>query len=785
MNVSLNGEPKGDLFVELDEERALFFKVEDVVALKLRIPAGRTVFIKEEHYVPLSALEGVSYTFDENKLVVAILGKTTEKRNTVIELYSFQVQPKEVYYPRETSAFVNYGLTYAATEPSAGLQSFTASNKIGVSSGKVVVVSDSLYTKTHASEQFVRLFTNATYERRDDLQWFVLGDQFADSGDLGSSINMGGAGFSKMFKLDPYYLTQPLFNLQGVAVFPSQAALYMDGVLVGRQPIAPGTFDLKNIYTNAGSHTMDVVLTDPFGNEQKISYPLYFSPLLLREGLHEYSYHAGFIREQYGLESNNYGKPVFSAFHRYGVTSALNIGIQAEGVDNRSHGGITTSFLVPLAGAFALSLAESNANGRSGSAGSLLHSYQSGNFSTNLLVRGYSQNYAVVSSVTSTSGTKYEVSVGAGYSLPAVGGFSLGYSESETYGGVNIRVTSASYSRGLSRTTSLMVSAQTTRTTDMHYSLFVGLTFNLDKDHHGAAQYTTTGATNRETLQIQKNTPVGEGLGYQASLNRSDTGMGYLYSLNPAMQYNARYGAYSANSSLQNSDGIVSESYALSAAGSFVYAGGLYGFSRPISDSFSIVTVGTLPHAKVLNNGTEIGETGSSGMAVVPSLASYNQNLITLDMKQIPMDYSVSGVSAKISPSQWSGSCIAFDALKARAVTGAAYIVIGAKKLPLEYIEISMKAGDRNTAYPTGKGGEFYMENALPEDPKTGAVDNRSCRAIMERRKSGANVVQPGTYRATVDYEGGTCEFDVVFPATDEVITDLGDIQCVSSSLLL
>ena len=41
------------------------------------------------------------------------------------------------------------------------------------------------------------------------------------------------------------------------------------------------------------------MLKDPFGNEQRIYYPAYFSTQMLREGLHEYSYNIGFLREQY------------------------------------------------------------------------------------------------------------------------------------------------------------------------------------------------------------------------------------------------------------------------------------------------------------------------------------------------------------------------------------------------------------------------------------------------------------------------------------------------------
>ena len=39
----------------------------------------------------------------------------------------------------------------------------------------------------------------------------------------------------------------------------------------------------------------------------------------------------------------------------------------------------------------------------------------------------------------------------------------------------------------------------------------------------------------------------------------------------------------------------------------------------------------------------------------------------------------------------------------------------------------------------------------------------------------------PGTYSATVDYEGGKCGFPVTFTEAGEAITDLGEIQCVVS----
>ncbi len=777
VNVTINMESKGDFFVELDNEQNLFIKVEDLKVLKLKYAEGRTVLIADEKYVPLSAVLDIKYAFDEKNLTVGITGKTAEVQKTTVDLFSLKTAPRNIYYPRETSAFLNYGLTYSYTSTD-GFQSLTAANKLGIRSGDIFFTSDSQYTKTESSESFVRLQSTATYERRSDLQWFVLGDQFANSGDLGSTVNMGGIGFSKVYKLDPYFITQPVMDLRGAVTLPTQAEIYMDGVLVGKQAITPGSFELKNLYSYTGSHNIDVVLRDPFGNIQRISYPAYFSTQLLREGLHEYSYNVGFLREQYGVESNDYGKAVFSAFHRYGLTNALNIGARAEGSDGIYNGGISTALLVPRAGAFTLSFAGSSANGKKGSAGSFQHSYQLGSFNTNVLLRGFSRDYATVGSSLQSDRTKYEIGLGMGFLADPLGSFSLAYASNEMFSGLNTHVTTASYSRALSKKTSLFATVSSTRTVNTTNAVFIGLNINLDWNLHGSIQFTRSGDTNSETIQLQKDTPVGEGVGYRASLNRVDTGTTTTHSFNPFVQYNARYGIYTLDSSIQNSSGVTSELYNLSVAGSFLYAGGFYGISRPVSDSFSIVMADKVKGATVLNNGQEIGKTDSSGTMVIPTLTSYNRNLITLDTNNIPIEYSISDVNRTLAPSLWSGSCVFFDARQVRALIGTLYVQKGDKNTPLQYVDIMLKVGEKEVSSPTGKSGEFYLENTLPEDAKAGKVDNLSCRAIAELRTSGGNVIKPGTYEATVYYEGGTCAFSITFPETEDAITDIGEVVC-------
>ena len=179
VNVIVNTVPKGDFFTELDDKQNLFIRVQDAKILKLQYAENRIIILQgDEQYIPLSALLDVTATFDEKKLTVVIIGKTTESGKTATDLFSLKTEAKNIYYPRETSAFLNYGLNYIYTNTD-GFQSFAVTNKLGFRTGDVFFTSDSLYTKTEDSDNFVRLQSSATYERRGDLQWLVLGDNIA------------------------------------------------------------------------------------------------------------------------------------------------------------------------------------------------------------------------------------------------------------------------------------------------------------------------------------------------------------------------------------------------------------------------------------------------------------------------------------------------------------------------------------------------------------------------------------------------------------------------------
>jgi outer membrane usher protein len=84
-----------------------------------------------------------------------------------------------------------------------------------------------------------------------------------------------------------------------------------------------------------------------------------------------------------------------------------------------------------------------------------------------------------------------------------------------------------------------------------------------------------------------------------------------------------------------------------------------------------------------------------------------------------------------------------------QAVTGTLGLRRDGEWKPAEYVEVRLPAKGKEIAFPTGKGGEFYVED-----------------------------LGPGTHPASVEQEGKRCLFEMTVPATDDTIVDLGRLTC-------
>ena len=744
LKIILNQEEKGEFLVWIAETGDFLVRIEDLIKMGFAEVKGKSYIIEGEEFVSLESVKGVKVELNEKALILEMVADPQILAENVLNLrYPRQL---DVYYPKDTAAFLNYAVTYYARD-SFEYDRVVVSDELGFRTGDFLFLTDSYYSQREGEKgDLVRLMSNITYDRREDLIRGVAGDFFATSGELGSTLNVGGLSLSKNYRIDPYFIKYPEIGFSGITSLPSEVEVYRDGVLIRKARISPGGFKLRDIPTYPGSGLAEVVLKDAFGREQVIELPYYFTDTLLKKGLQEYSYGIGFLRKDFGVDSNQYEDFAFLGFHRYGINDSLTAGIRGEVSGEMVNAGLNSTYLLPRQlGVVNGSLAWSDSKGKgTGLGGSMSYLYQGRELSFNLLLREFTRDYSNISIESTSERIKYEIGVGASYYAPLLGSISVGFGAMEKYSGVDSKILASNYSRGLTKSSRIMFTL--TRDMESHITEFaIGLTYYFKDQITASAGYHREDGTSRERIQVLRNLPLGEGFGGRASFERNQESRTHYNNYDLQMQYNARHGQLAGE---MVGVGDV-EMYSLSAAGSLSLVKDVFSVSRPIQDSFALVDVGDLKGVRVCLNNQEIGQTGASGKLLIPSLNSYYDNQISISDKDIPIEYSLTDVMKYVSPPLRSGSHIEFKTSKLQAFVGMLKVRVEGELRPAEFVEFKLTAMGRDLISYTGKGGEFYFEN-----------------------------INPGTYKGELKLLDKVFAFDIVFPESDDVVVDLGEVLC-------
>ena len=333
-----------------------------------------------------------------------------------------------------------------------------------------------------------------------------------------------------------------------------------------------------------------------------------------------------------------------------------------------------------------------------------------------------------------------------------VGSISAGYSTLKTYGGQDSSSASLSYGRPLfDGRASFFVTVMSTRGQDSNTNVFAGFVYNFDANYAVSARYERFQGINTEAAQFQKAQPVGDGLGYTIAAESVGSPEGTATVFTPSFQYNSRWGIL-RGSALQQNDGNGSHSsYAISAAGGITWVGGAFSVGRPVTDAFGVVKVDNIEGVRVFVNSEEIGKTDANGMVVLPTLTSFVDNQISINTANVPLEFSFPESMRVVSPAYRGGAVIDFHAKRLQAVMGTLKIRSGAEVKPAEFFQATLAVDGRPFTFPTGRGGEYYVED-----------------------------LKPGRYTAPLAANGQSCTFELVVPRSSEPFTELREIVCDS-----
>jgi len=745
--VLVNTVSKGDIAILRDADGLVLVPAAQLAQWGLTFPNANPVTVDGERYVVVSAIDGLDARFDEKQVTLELRVAAGALPGTTLNLGP--QHRGEVTYPSDTSVFLNYGVN-ANGDDSFGQRRYQFATELGARWGSWLFYNTTSEEWGEASShRFTRLLTNAQYDDRVNLRRLTVGDFFTPTFDLAASVPLGGVSFTKMYSMDPYFIQYPTAAFQTEVAFPSTVQVRVDGNLIAQRQVPPGPIDITNIAGVTGAQNVSVVIRDPFGREQVLQRPFFFATNVgLAEGLHEYSYNLGFLRRNYGVDSNDYGPLAAAAFHRYAFTDQLTLGLRGQATENLYNIGPFGTYQSPL-GIVGGGVSVGGQDGHSGVAAVAAYSYTGGNVSLNLGAQYLAREYAQLSDLNAGVHARTNQYASGSVYLAALGSLTATYTALTSYDGPQTKVWTVAYTRPMLDSKGLFavnyIQSVQPRTSG---NWLLSFRYFFDAVTSVVAAVGGVGGRGTQALSLEKSIPQGEGIGYvftggHASGDGTDGAFGRAF-----VQVNATHATFGADYSRASTPQAGPGLSQVFLAGSLGYVGGSAFASRPVDDSFAVVRVPGLRDVPVYSNGWLAGRTNADGQVIATNITSYYDNFITFGSSELPLEYVFSKSAVVISPPSRSGTLVAFEVKKNRAIYGTLVRMRGNTASPLEFREITVTREAQVTHSFTGRRGEFYLEG-----------------------------VEPGTYELRPDGEPD-CVARVIVPEVGEAMLDIGTAIC-------
>jgi len=747
--LSVNLEPRGDVLVLLTQDGHVLMREEDFKALDVRTVNYTPSVVDGVPYVPLRTVQGLQIDLNLEKLELRLkFDPRVLARNQVIDLAP--QRRADVLYPRPEGAFLNYNFTASGSDQ-GGMTAAGAAGEIGWRAGDWLLLSDGFVNQDRVSghTDARRLSTSLTKDDRETFQRTTLGDYlYTPISPLGSTLRLGGASFSKLYSLDPYVVRFPGQIITGTASLPSEVSLYSNGILVRRQSVSPGSFELQNIINIPGLNVTEVVIRDILGNEQRIANPYYFSDQLLRRDFDEYTFDVGLERRNFGLANADYGSPGVAGFYRRGVTDGITLGARGEALGPRYTLGPVSTLSLGTAGLLSLGASAGSAPEGSGYAFLVGHSYQRPLFGSSIAVRTETKSYPSASS-TPVVPRKFDFAGSIGFAVTADSSLSLSFTSTEFWTGDRSAASAASYRIRFGADTAVTLTARHQSAPIASNEILAALTFTFDvagQRPNATLQLGRSAGQSTELYQIA-GSPTGreEGAYYRATLDRASGGDAPQRDLASGFfQYN--FQKFSARAEYNQDIANGPRTYSLAASGAIAQVGGVWGASRAVSDSFGAVKVGDIPGVRVYANNSEVGRTDEHGQVFIPRLASSFENAVSIEDRDLPIDRIVPQTRYYVVPGLRSGVRVDFPVRRVQAVAGR---LTRADGTPFGNAEGEIQVGGKALPIFASRDGGFYVED-----------------------------VGPGAYSGTARREGESCTFRIEVPVTEVPVAELGHVAC-------
>ena len=698
-DVDINREPVGSTRLARLPDGRLAARRVDLLAWRLRIPEGvASVEFAGEPHVPLDTFSGVKIVIEE------------AQQRLSIELPAAYFEPSQLLAtpprppaptPPSPGGFASYDLYYSRSsgDPfSATTRTFSGQLEAGAF-GRFGVASSGLLVRGFGVEPTaVRLDSTWTIDLPDRVRTLTIGDTIGTSGLWGRPLRFGGLRYGTNFATNPTFVTFPLPALRGEAVLPSVTELYVDGVLRQSSPLPSGPFSISNVPVVTGRGEVRLVTRDLLGREQVITLPYYASSQLLRTGLVDDAFEVGWIRNNFGLRSNDYGRFVSTYQYRRGLTDRLTGEVRLEALADQQTAGAGAVVSLPAFGVLTAAGAVSRGPSGNGQLAYLGFERQTRTgLSFGLRSQWTTPAFLQIGLQPGQLPPAVQLSGNVGLSLGVGGSFGLGYVRQDNRDRPDAQIGSLSYSLSLGSASALVLSGF--RAFDETRSAAVSLTFVSALDAATSASATLSRPTDpRVQYQLQRGLPEGAGAGFRLLAaggeeeSRIEGGVALQNDTATFLVEGARAGSTVA--------------YRANLSGSVAVLDGMGFLARRLGDSFGVVHVPGFSDVEVLVNNQSAGRTDAAGYAVLPRLLPYQSNPVRLEITQLPMDTSIGTTQIDAVPYSRSGLVLKFPVERSRGALIRLVLDDGTPMPSGAQVSIFERRGQ---SFPVAARGEVFV----------------------------------------------------------------------------
>lgn len=517
-------------------------------------------------------------------------------------------------------------------------------------------------TGDDSTPQWLRLDTTWRKDNWYKSSTLELGDSTTDAAHWGGSVNFAGLSFYKNYALHPNLDIRSLPLVTGYSDLPQNMQLKVNGVPVGNYQVNPGSYQFYNIPVTDGSGTISVKSTDKSGKVTTYSIPYFADANLLRPGISSYSYQFGWVRENYGIDSFDYGKAATVLNYDKGITPIWTYQIHSSLLSSQQTLGTTQFIGIGDYSILSVDTAASNQNSGEGALGGLGFQVQNNGYSLITKYQLTSPHFTQLSSVDTEDGdlaNGYQTSVSVSVPIGSWASFSASafYQHSDDNTQPSSHIYTTMINANLAHNLDLVGTYQANFSDIHQWNLALSLNYQFDENNTASTSYQQNQDSSSQYLEYTNSHSYSGGKYLTSSISGTKDLSGADNDLRASIYLGGtQTGDYSTSYYRYGNQSQVSAT----ADGSVLWMDNHVFLTPTLNDGFVLVDTSKISGVNVNQGGVSLGNSNNQGLYVVPDLTAYTVSDINIS-PDLPLNLKEINHDVKIMPYYRSGVLVKFD----------------------------------------------------------------------------------------------------------------------------